>query len=266
MSVWVLLRGLTRENGHWGAFARQLQAALPDARILTLDLPGNGELHGQPSPTSVTQMVACYRAQLAQQGVTGPLSLLALSLGAMVAVAWADAHPAEVSACVLINGSLRGISPFHHRLRPSAWLPLLSVLICAKARARETTLLRLTSRRAPADVIDHWVSLRQHHPVRPRNALRQLLAAARFRAPPTPPPVPVLILCGARDALVNPRCSQDLAQRWHAPIVRHPDAGHDLPLDDGAWVVVQVREWLCHRMRHPAADEQATFAHGHTVS
>lgn len=253
MNVWVLLRGLARESGHWGGFPQQLQAALPAARILTLDLPGNGVLHGQPSPTSVAEMVACCRAQLAQQGVTGPLSLLALSLGAMVAVAWADAHPAEVSACVLINGSLRGVSPFHHRLRPSAWRPLLSVLMRSEAHARETTILRLTSRHAPADVLDDWVSLRQRHPVRPGNALRQLLAAARFRAPRTPPPVPTLILCGARDALVNARCSQDLAQRWHVPIVRHPDAGHDLPLDDGPWVAAQVREWFCRLSDPPAA-------------
>lgn len=256
MSVWVLLRGLARESGHWGGFPQQLQAALPDARILTLDLPGNGVLHDQSSPTSVAEMVDCYRAQLAQQGVAGPFSLLALSLGAMVAVAWADTHPAEVSACVLINGSLRGVSPFHHRLRPSAWQPLLSVLIRTSAHARETTILRLTSQRAPADVLDQWVSLRQRHPVRPRNALRQLLAAARFRAPATPPPVPMLILCGARDALVNPRCSQELAQRWHVPIVRHPEAGHDLPLDDGSWVAAQIRDWLRRRTVHPPADEQ----------
>jgi hypothetical protein len=24
----------------------------------------------------------------------------------------------------------------------------------------------------------------------------------------------------------------------------HPDAGHDLPLDDGVWVSQQVKDWL----------------------
>jgi len=26
--------------------------------------------------------------------------------------------------------------------------------------------------------------------------------------------------------------------------VIHPEAGHDLPLDDGAWVAGQIRAWL----------------------
>lgn len=47
--TWLLLRGLTREAGHWGDFPRQLQAALPEARILAIDLPGNGTLHRQAS-------------------------------------------------------------------------------------------------------------------------------------------------------------------------------------------------------------------------
>ena len=50
-------------------------------------------------------------------------------------------------------------------------------------RLCETTLLRVTSQHAPADVIDHWAKLREHHPVRALNTLRHLLAAARFRAP-----------------------------------------------------------------------------------
>ena len=35
-----------------------------------------------------------------------------MSLGAMVAVAWANAHPQELARCVLINASLRPFSPF----------------------------------------------------------------------------------------------------------------------------------------------------------
>ena len=44
--TWLLLRGLTREAGHWGRFPQQLQAALPGARILAIDLPGNAVLAG----------------------------------------------------------------------------------------------------------------------------------------------------------------------------------------------------------------------------
>ena len=39
---WVLLRGLTREAGHWGSFPNQLRKALGGTPVLTLDLPGAG--------------------------------------------------------------------------------------------------------------------------------------------------------------------------------------------------------------------------------
>lgn len=244
MNTWVLLRGLTRESGHWGDFPRQLAAALPGARIVPLDLPGNGELHAQASPLRVEEMAAGCRARLRTLGVAGPCHLLAMSLGAMVAVAWAAAHAEEVAGCVLINTSLRGISPFHRRLRPASYPALLGALASFDSRGREAAILRLTSSSAPAAVLEHWVALQREHRVSRANALRQLVAAARFRAPAVPPPVPMLVLSGAADALVDPRCSADLAARWRLPCAQHPSAGHDLPLDDGPWVAEQVRAWV----------------------
>ncbi len=241
--TWLLLRGLTREAGHWGRFPQQLQAALPGAHILAIDLPGNGTLHLQPSPSSIPEMVTACRTELAARGVTGPVHVVAMSLGAMVAVAWAAAHPEELCGCVLINSSLRGISPMQQRLQPTSWLPLLSVPLRRTARGREVVVLRLTSRRAPPAVLDEWAELARRRPVSTRNALRQLLAAARFQAPASRPSVPLLVLCGGQDSLVSPECSLALARRWDLPVHLHPDAGHDLPLDDGAWVAARIRDW-----------------------
>lgn len=241
--TWLLLRGLTRETGHWGDFPGQLQAALPEARILAIDLPGNGTLHRQPSPMSIQAMVAAGRAELAARGVAGPVHVVAMSLGAMVAVAWAAACPQDVAGCVLINSSLRGVNPVRQRLRPASWLPLISAALQRTARRKEAVILRLTSRRAPPEVLDEWERLAGRHPVSTLNALRQLLAAARFQAPAAPPVVPMLVLCGGRDTLVSPECSLTLARRWDLPVYLHPDAGHDLPLDDGAWVAERIRDW-----------------------
>ncbi|MNZ38116.1 2-succinyl-6-hydroxy-2,4-cyclohexadiene-1-carboxylate synthase [compost metagenome] len=258
MATWILLRGLTRESGHWGEFPAQLARHLPDARILTLDLPGNGALHREASPLRVASMVVACRTQLAALGIDGPVHLLAMSLGAMVALAWAAAHPAQVAGCVLINTSFAGISPFYRRLRPTSYPTLLGVLARADAHAREAAILRLTSRRADPAVLDAWVALRQRHPVTPRNALRQLAAAARFRLPQQRPAVPLLLLSGAGDALVDPRCSADLAAHWQLPHVQHPGAGHDLPLDDGPWLAERIATWLAGD--DGAAREQAASA------
>ena len=247
MSTWVLLRGLTRESRHWGAFPQALAAAVPGARVLTPDLAGNGSLHAIDSPLTVEAMAADCRARLLAQGARPPFSLLAMSLGAMVAVAWAQQHPAEISRCVLINTSLRPFSPFHQRLRPRNYATLLRLVMQrGDEPAREALVLALTSRLAHSDasLLDHWAAYARECPVSGRNALRQLFAAARYRALQAQPDVPLLVLTAAQDGLVDTRCSLRLAQHWSTAMAVHPQAGHDIPLDDGPWVVEQVVAWL----------------------
>lgn len=247
MSTWVFLRGLMREARHWGSFPAVFHDFVPDARVLTLDLPGNGSLHDRASPLRVEDMAEYCRSSLSAQGLAPPYQVLALSLGAMVAVAWSARYPEEVTAGVLINTSLRPFSPFFRRLRPGNYPALLALMLAPRdAERQERRILRLTSCHGAAqpDVLAAWSEYARQYPVRRRNALRQMLAAVRYRAPARNPLRNLLLLAAAQDRLVDARCSQRLADGWHVPLAVHPDAGHDLPLDDGAWVARQVRDWL----------------------
>lgn len=252
MSTWILLRGLMRETRHWGAFVPMLQAALPDSRVIALDLPGNGSQHQQISPLAVGEMVAFCRQQLAQHQVTGPFSLLALSLGGMVASEWAQSFPDEITRCVLINTSMRPFSPFYRRLRPRNYPSLLyHGLRRSQPQQFEQLILRLTSSCADPTVLTDWQAWQQQYPVSRSNALRQLLAAARFRAPRQRPAARMLVLAGSKDQLVDHRCSLALAQHWQTALAVHPWAGHDLPLDDSGWVVQQIANWLEQSISQP---------------
>lgn len=246
MSTWVFLRGLTRESRHWGAFVDTFRAGLCGAEVVALDLPGNGSLNQLPSFTRVPDMVAWCRRELAARGPRPPYYLLGMSLGAMIAAEWACSQAQEVRGCVLINTSLRPYSPFHQRLRPANYPALISLALPGGSDAeREATILRITSNSGDAmRVLGSWIAWRRERPVVRANALRQLLAAWRHRAPTKRPIAPLLVLASAQDALVNPQCSREIAQRWQAAYAEHPSAGHDLPLDDGAWVAKQVRAWL----------------------
>jgi pimeloyl-ACP methyl ester carboxylesterase len=244
MTNWILLRGLSRESGHWGEFLPRFQNAFANCRVVPLDFPGNGALHLRQSPTTVQAMVACCRGRLAELGVPPPYRVVALSMGGMVSVAWAHAYPQEVSHQVLINTSLRPINPFYQRLRPSNYPRLLRLLLnSAGAQQWEQTIWCMTSRMSPPETVDAWISLRMQHPVQPLNALRQLWAASRFTAPLTPPPATALLLASRHDALVNVACSRSIARQWNWPLAEHPQAGHDLPLDDGSWVIDQMLTW-----------------------
>lgn len=104
--------------GPLGAFVPTLRASLPPgATLLTPDLQGNGALHLQTSPIRVEDMVEALRTMLTEQGQQPPYSVVSMSLGAMVTVAWAQAYPHELLRCVLINTSLRPFSPFWRRLQ-----------------------------------------------------------------------------------------------------------------------------------------------------
>lgn len=245
MQTWILLRGLTRESRHWGDFLLQFQHALPDTQIIALDLPGNGRLNQQLSPLRIQDMAAHCRAQLASRNIAPPYKILAMSMGAMVAVAWSEMYSQEVTAQVLINTSMRPFSPFSHRLLPANYALLLKLsLMGAAPEAWEHAVLYLTSNRTHDDVLPLWLALRQGNPVSRSNAVRQLIAAARFHAPLVKPPVPTLLLGSEQDRLVSVNCSKTLASHWQCDLRIHGSAGHDLPLDDGPWVAAQVRAWL----------------------
>ena len=247
MTTWILLRGLTRESGHWGAFAALLQHRHPESRIVTLDLPGNGAFNRQASPARIGVMTQWCRDHLRSQGMAPPYRLLAMSMGAMIAVDWAACAPQEILGCVLVNTSLRPVSAWYRRLRPANYAALLALVLTPDfGGGHERTILRLTSRNtvATAAVLGDWTRLRRARPVSTANALRQLLAAARYRAPATAPAVPLLLLTSRRDRLVDSRCSQQLAQRWRTDIEIHETAGHDLTLDDAPWVADQIDRWL----------------------
>ena len=262
MTTWVLLRGLTRERGHWGGFPAELgdamsgamagtmAGAMAGARVVCVDLPGAGVLHDQPCPWQVPAMVDACQRQLADQGVAPPYHLLGLSLGGMVAAAWSRACPQAVAGLVLVNTSLRPYSAPQRRLRAALWPRLLCLLASRDRPAIERAVLQLTSRHPERHrpVLRDWLAIHQARPVRAGNALAQLVAAARYRWVGPPPAMPVLVVCSACDGLVDPACSQRIAQAWQARLVSHPDAGHDLPLDDGPWLAARVAEWVAERV------------------
>ncbi len=123
----------------------------------------------------------------------------------MIAVDWATRAPRKLAGGVLINTSLRPFSPWYQRLRPINYPVLLALALTPDPVGHERAILWLTSRNpaAAADVLADWTRLRRTRPVSASNARRQQLAAARYRAPPMPPPVPLLVLTSRCDQLVD---------------------------------------------------------------
>ncbi|PMS16999.1 alpha/beta hydrolase [Trinickia dabaoshanensis] len=248
MSAWILLRGLAREARHWARLPDRLRSRGLMGEIVCADLPGTGEHVRERAPASIAATTDFVRARLAALGHAPPYRVVALSLGAMVAVDWAQRFPLELERLVLINTSLRRYNDPFERLRPSAWPLLLRAAWCWDARARrraESAIHTLTCRRADERDADlaAWTAIYQSAPPSRANAFRQVLAAARFEGAASAPCCPTLVLASRNDALVDRACSAKLAAVWGATLIEHPWAGHDLPHDDGAWLADTIAAW-----------------------
>ncbi|MCA9678904.1 MAG: alpha/beta fold hydrolase, partial [Myxococcales bacterium] len=121
--TWFLLRGLTREKAHWGDFAPALAAALPEADVHLLDLPGAGDRHAEAWTGGVADALAVLHAEAARLAPPTPgvrRFVFGVSLGGMVALEWAARYPDELTGVVVGNSSAGDLSPWWRRMQPGA--------------------------------------------------------------------------------------------------------------------------------------------------
>jgi len=243
---WFLLRGLARESAHWGDFIPLLQATFPDANITMLDLPGTGRFYKDVSPRNIKTISETVRRQALDRGcLQQPFTILAISLGAMVAWEWMRNYPDDICGASLINTSFAGLSPYYHRLRWQSYGKFAALMMKRNVRNRETAVLQLVSNRRDQDeqISQVWEKIQIQRPVSLKNSFRQIIAAASYRPGDIKPKPPILLLNGKGDRLVEPDCSEVIHKKWHLELRSHPWGGHDLTLDDGAWVASQLKDW-----------------------
>lgn len=242
---WLLLRGLVRERRHWGSFPERL-AESTKSPVLCLDLPGVGTERDRPSPASIAGIVADLRARFLPLRGDGQWAIFAPSLGGMIAMAWADSHPTDFVHLAVCNTSTKDLGGIFQRFSPEALRTVLAALpgalLGAAPEAREARTLGLVSNtphgRAQAAVFAGYA---REAPIGVDVLVRQLWAASRTNAPASLS-IPVTVMCSDGDRLCSPAISRALAARLRAALHVHPDAGHDLPLDDPDWVIARLVE------------------------
>lgn len=240
----LLLRGLTRESGHWGSFCGVLAKALPSWSLLNLDLPGTGALFQEAPGYRVQDFSNSILDQLSKHPKL-PTVIVGMSLGGMVTLDLLARAPEDFIGAVFINTSEASMSSWYERISPKALLGLAAALVSPSIRAREALVHRLTSVNGQHSHEESapWVSIAKKRPVAKRVLAAQILAAARYRAPEQVTQ-PLLWLASKQDRFVDEACTRRLWERFGGDLGIYPFAGHDLSLDAPAWTARQIRSFL----------------------
>lgn len=236
----VFLRGLIRSRYHWAGFPQRFS----DYPVIEAELPGNGYRYDELTPGTIPAMMLEIRQQVRAQ-VDGPIVLIAISMGGMIATEWARQFPEEIQAMHQINTSLANLSLPWERMSASGFFRLMA---CAGRRLplERTIYSQTINREVDNTEVTQWLDFAKAHPLQWRNVFVQLIAASRYRGPLSSPIQDVWFYNAAGDRLVRPECTERIAARWHKPLITHPTAGHDMPVDAPDWLESQLRRNLSH--------------------
>lgn len=238
----LFLRGLTREIRHWNGFPEKFSrtTGIP---VITLDLPGAGKNSHLTSPRDINSYVEFLRKEIP---AGEKILLIGISMGGMIALRWAELYPAEVVGVYAINSSCQNVSKRRERFNFSEWKSLLNILLAKNILKKEQLVLKLTTNKLSfaqmKNISEYFEQVQKQNPVSKLSSLNQLIAASNFQIYSCPK-VPVTIIYSMGDRLVSPNCGVKLAELLKNVEVKiHPDAGHDLPLDDPEWLLAFLQE------------------------
>ena len=250
-ALFILIRGLGRESKHWGDFPARLQDKIPASIVKCIDLPGTGENLAMRSPMHMRELSEFARSEtefFKRKMNLGHIEtyVLAPSLGGMVATDWMINYPKDLAGIILINTSFASWSSFWHRLQPQALQSILKIVLKDKdAYARESHVVKMVSNDKEKFLAhaEAWSKTFAARPIQLNTILRQLMAAHGFAPPKVKIETPALLLSSIEDHMVSPKCSEMIQRVWDCAHFVHPWAGHDIPLDDPAWVVEKTCDW-----------------------
>ena len=240
IKAYLLIRGLTRGQGHWGDFPAVLKS-ISGRDPFFLDLPGNGERYRDSSPWKVSDYVESMRPQATQLLSYFDFTVVAISMGAMVACEWMQLYPNDFSQAFFINTSSANHSKAMSRflVKNLTQHPQLFT-----AENREANILEITSNFPDrgAQFLSQFTDYGKTHPIRFKNILAQMKAASSYGFPPKSPGK-ITLITSQKDRLVSSDCTYSIAKDWGIEPLVHPTAGHDLPLDDPQWLALNIQKY-----------------------
>lgn len=245
----LLIRGLSREKGHWGDFPNDIKLAL-GLNVFCIDLPGMGEFNHLDSPLDLHQNTVFIRdhwKKLKEQNF-GEWIILGISLGGMVCLDWASCFNNDAKKFFVLNSSVKGVCKLFDRMSPYALAKMTRALTSAgpvqEKHIFELTSVKNSDERFSKRIIDSWVEIRKKRPITRVNFFRQLVSATRYRLAEHEVRN-ITFLAGKDDRLCSYRSSIALGEKLNAPVhICDKGAGHDFALDRPDFIIDHLKKEL----------------------
>lgn len=262
--VLVLLHGSNASLQTWEPLVKRLGATY---RIVTLDLPGHGLTGGTPDKDySADGMIAAVDAVAAKLGIDH-FTLGGNSMGGWVAWRYALARPSHVDALLLLDaagmplskGEKKPPSNVGFRVLEYPFGRWLATQITPRALVEESLRGSVEKQGIVDDaMIDrYWELLRF-----PGNREATVLRARMDRQPAMADrigdiKVPVLILFGKKDRLINATAAQTFNERIAGSEVVLLDGIGHLPMEEAPdETAAAIADFLTRRLASPPADPE----------
>ncbi len=206
----------------WG---QQIETLRQDYDVVALDLPGHGRsahLAGEPSFTAFAAVVA----QLIEELAAGPVHLVGISFGGMVAQAVALEHPALVRSLSLIGTACTFPEAGRAALRERAHFVRTEGILAVAPLSLARWFTPEFSERRP-DVLDRVAKILCQQKAMFHAALWDLISTLDTQARLLPGAFPALIIVGEADTSTPVAAAHALAQALGTENVHVvPNASH----------------------------------------
>ena len=270
--VVVLVHGLGGSHLNWDLLAPLLTDT---AHVVALDLPGFGRSEPGGRRASVPANVAVL-GRFLDEVVREPAILVGNSMGGMISILTTAERRNSVRGLVLLDPAIPGprkaLDPLVAATFAAYAVPLLGERFLrrnrtrkdAVTRVRETlTLCGVDPDAVPPELIERSVSLLEERKdvegmdraflAAARSLLRILTDPRRYRRAMAAIDVPVLLIHGDRDRLVQVTAAREAAQAYpHWRYTELPDVGHVPQLQVPDRVAKEVLGWLAETVTAPA--------------
>ena len=268
--VMVLVHGIASSHLNWMGIGQEFAR---DHRVYAVDLPGYG-LSPRGNDVASVQTSQAYLDRFIDHVSPGaPVVLFGHSMGGLVSMLEASAHPEKLSHLVLLAPA----APYPRRSLATLFVP--GMLVAAFMPGRSAALMRRGGKRLKPDRvvrdvmgriiaptsqiseeimqahIDLLVRQREEHDWTEQalvesaaSLVKTTLRRKRFRAMVKAIPVPTLLMHGTRDRLVPYKAGVLLHRTrpdwsWR-PLGR---LGHMAQMENAAMTIATVRDWLAAR-------------------